>query len=183
MNSRENKYFQQFQAWNFKIEDWKASKPTNLNMEEQALPDSTTPPTENLRNLLQRGPLVSSNSQTRTWSMQMSSFLHCEWGKWLLSAIHDALPPNHGQEWDCLYLRLEERKLFESPNNLLVFKQESYFYTTCLWFRINNSEPGRLTWKQSQSATWNGGVLTSKWMPSDFMEEKKWPLSWNFPNF
>ena len=27
-------------------------------MEEQALPDSTTPPTENLRNLLQRAPLV-----------------------------------------------------------------------------------------------------------------------------
>ena len=26
-------------------------------MEEQALPDSTTPPTENLRNLLQRAPL------------------------------------------------------------------------------------------------------------------------------
>jgi hypothetical protein len=27
-------------------------------MEEQALPDSTTPPTENLRNLLQRAPLL-----------------------------------------------------------------------------------------------------------------------------
>ena len=106
---------------------------------------STTPPTKTLRNLLQRGPLVRTNSQTRTWSMQMSSFLHCEWGKWLLSAIHDALPQNHGQEWECLYLRLEERKLFESPNNLLVFKQGSYFYTTCLWFRINNSEPSRLT--------------------------------------
>ena len=46
MNRREEswkKYFQQFQAWDFELENWKSWKATNFNMEEQALPDILVP--------------------------------------------------------------------------------------------------------------------------------------------